>query len=122
MGAEPFDVPVYQIGLEELREQVVQQDKHSHLLQNILGQMVSVAKRLEASTQPLALACRVGDSMALGVLARFGVPVPTAGAAQALPATAGLISLLVTGGGEAAAELLPLADRSAVLALQAACW
>lgn len=73
VDAEPFDVPVYQTGLEELREQVIQQDKHSHLLQNILSQMVSLAKRLEASTQPLALACGVGDSMALGVLARFGV-------------------------------------------------
>lgn len=58
----------------------------------------------------------------LVVLARFGVPVLTTGAAQALPATTGLISLLVTGGGAAAAELLSLADRNVVLALQAACW
>lgn len=55
MGAEPFDVPVYQSGLEELRERAVQQDKHSHLLQSIVDQMVSLAKQLEANTQPLAL-------------------------------------------------------------------
>lgn len=55
VGAEPFDVPVYQSGLEELQERAVQQDKHSHLLQSIVDQMVSLAKQLEANTQPLAL-------------------------------------------------------------------
>ncbi|XP_010718056.1 uncharacterized protein LOC104913476 [Meleagris gallopavo] len=50
------------IGLEELREQVVQQDKHSHLLQNILGQMAEVRQQLSSfpwQTGVLCSLCRL---------------------------------------------------------------
>ncbi|KFQ59370.1 hypothetical protein N334_03749, partial [Pelecanus crispus] len=35
-------------GLEELREQLVQQDEHSHLLQRILDQMAEVHQELSS--------------------------------------------------------------------------
>lgn len=44
-GTGPSHVLVYQAGLEELRERAAQQDKHSNLLQNILGQMVSAPRQ-----------------------------------------------------------------------------
>lgn len=92
-GTGPSHVLVYQAGLEELRERAAQQDKHSNLLQNILGQMVSGEspgrgagsgrprhRCSEAlSAQPLQPPCRLGDRMALGVLAGFGVTVPNPG-------------------------------------------
>lgn len=90
---EPSHVLVSQAGLEELRERVAQQDKHSNLLQNILDQMVSgdspgrgagsgrpQHRCSEAlSAQPLQTPCRLGDRVALGVVAGFGVTVPNPG-------------------------------------------
>ncbi|XP_052535674.1 uncharacterized protein C16orf96 homolog isoform X2 [Tympanuchus pallidicinctus] len=44
-------------GLEELREQVIQQDKHSHLLQNILSQMVEVRQQLSSFPWQTGMLC-----------------------------------------------------------------